>query len=111
MIDVEAIHAARKALRAAVAQGLVDRLRHVRTGPPRPFAPDAASAGHRALANMALGYLSTIDGPAAAMAQYRAADNMTDRFSALAILSELDVPERTAALADFHDRHAGMRWC
>ncbi|BBK32892.1 aminopeptidase N [Stella humosa] len=107
VIDVEAIHAARKALRAAVAQGLVDRLRHVRTGPPRPFAPDAASAGHRALANMALGYLSTIDGPAAAMAQYRAADNMTDRFSALAILSELDVPERTAALADFHDRHAG----
>lgn len=41
------------------------------------------------------------------MAQYRAADNMTDRFAALATLAELDTPERAEALADFHDRHAG----
>ena len=37
-------------------------------------------------------------------AQYREADNMTDRMAALAHLAGLDVPERSAALDDFLDR-------
>src|SRR5262249_24966415 len=41
-----------------------------------------------------------------AAAQYRAADNMTDRMAALSTLSLRDVPERTAALDDFYARHA-----
>ncbi|BBK38431.1 aminopeptidase N [Allostella sp. ATCC 35155] len=107
VIDVDAVHAAREGLRRAVAHGLADRLRAARGLAAGPFAPDAASAGRRALRNIALGYLATIDGPGEAMAQYRAADNMTDRFAALATLAELDTPERAEALADFHDRHAG----
>ncbi|BBK43388.1 aminopeptidase N [Allostella vacuolata] len=107
VIDVEAIHAAREALRADVARGLADRLSAVRSRPGGAFVPDAGSAGARALGNAALAYLSILDGPAAALAQYRAADNMTDRFAALAILAEMDTPERAEALADFPRRHAG----
>ncbi len=40
-----------------------------------------------------------------ALAQYHAADNMTDRMAALAILSLHDVPARTEALQDFYQRY------
>ncbi|MCC7274759.1 MAG: aminopeptidase N, partial [Alphaproteobacteria bacterium] len=107
-IDPDAIHAAREALRRAVATCLRGRLEAVRAGPPGRFGPDAASAGRRTLANTALAYLATLDEPAtraAVVRQYETADNMTDRFAALAVLADMDVPERAAALADFHDRH------
>ena len=42
---------------------------------------------------------------ARALAQYRAADNMTDRMAALATLSLHDRPERTEALQDFYERY------
>src|SRR5436853_4658876 len=38
--------------------------------------------------------------------QYQIAGNMTDRMAALAALSLCDVPERAAALDDFHARYA-----
>ena len=108
-VDIEGIHAARDTLQRAVAAGLGDLLlatyRANRT--QAPFSPDAAQAGERALKNAALTYLAA-PGDAAAVdlldAQYKAADNMTDRMAALALLVEIDVPQREAALADFLDR-------
>jgi aminopeptidase N len=41
------------------------------------------------------------------MDQYNAADNMTDRMAALHALTHCAVPERSAALEDFHARYAG----
>jgi aminopeptidase N len=75
-----------------------------------PFSPDAASAGRRALKNVCLDLLATADsvtGIARAAAQYRDADNMTDRIAALATLSHHQVPERQQALDDFYRRYDG----
>jgi len=44
---------------------------------------------------------------ARAARQYESADNMTDRMAALGTLSLHNVPERTAAMADFYRRFSG----
>jgi aminopeptidase N len=108
-VDPDAIAAARNQIRARIAErvgarlsALVDRLKSA-----APFSPDAASAGRRALANAALD-LMVADGDSAAIARvverYHAADNMTDRSAALAILSGSAFAERTAVLEDFYQR-------
>jgi aminopeptidase N len=43
---------------------------------------------------------------ARALAQYRSADNMTDRLEALETLAQHDVPERAQALDDFYRRYS-----
>jgi aminopeptidase N len=73
-----------------------------------PYSPDAASAGRRSLRNASLDLLAATGQPAAiarAMAQYREADNMTDRMTALATLAFHDCPERNEALQDFYQRY------
>ena len=88
----------------AVAAGLGELLEAVyrANATTAPFSPDAEQAGRRALRNAALAYLAAPrDGRAAALldAQYRGADNMTDRMAALSLLVEIEGPERSAALA------------
>ncbi|WP_281684630.1 aminopeptidase N [Thalassobaculum salexigens] len=107
--DPAAIHAARELLRRRIAASLRDELLALYRGnrSNAPFSPDAEAAGRRALKNLALAYLSLLEdqeAQALAVAQYRDADNMTDRMAALAALNERAGPEREAALADFHDR-------
>jgi len=46
-----------------------------------------------------------VKGAALAKAQFDAADNMTDRQGALAILVNLDAPERAQAIGTFYDRY------
>lgn len=110
-IDPDAIFRARLGLRAAIGERLGSALTKVydRTAVPGPYSPDAASAGRRALRNVALDLLAA-GGAAQTIAraarQYEAADNMTDRLAALATLSQHDVPERQRALADFYARYA-----
>ena len=107
--DPAAVHAARQALRKGIATALQAELtdvytRHRTTG---PYTPDAASAGQRALKNLALGYLiETGSAHALALAerQYTEADNMTDRSAALTALLNSDSPARGEALADFYMR-------
>jgi aminopeptidase N len=111
-IDPDAIFQARTALRVELGQRLGASLASAyerMTGGDR-YSPDAASAGRRALRNVALDLLAARPNPAAiarADRQYRNADNMTDRMAALATLSLHDVPERKSALADFYNRYAG----
>jgi aminopeptidase N len=110
-IDPDAIYRARAALRIAIGDRLGAALAKVydRMATPGPYSPDAASAGRRALRNIALDLLAANgrpEGIARAAAQYHAADNMTDRMAALATLSPHAVPERTTALADFYTRYA-----
>ncbi|MBB6305975.1 aminopeptidase N [Xanthobacter tagetidis] len=108
-VDPDGVFAARKALRlrlgAALAGPLVET--YAALGTDAPFAPDAASAGRRALRNLALDYLAaagSAEGIARAEAQFAAADNMTDRMAALAVLAQHDRPERGAALDAFYAR-------
>ena len=109
-VDPDAIATARNRVRARIAERAGARLTRLfdslRTD--GPFTPDATSAGRRALANSALD-LTAAGGDAEAVARvvacYHSADNMTDRSAALGILVGNALPEREAALADFHDRY------
>ena len=109
-VDPDAIFAARSALRSVVGDHLAGALfdHYRRLSESRPYTPDAAGAGRRALRNVCLDLLVATGRPDAvslAAQQYQAADNMTDRMAALSTLSLRDVPERTAALDDFYTRY------
>ncbi|MFH1804746.1 MAG: aminopeptidase N [Pseudomonadota bacterium] len=109
--DPEAIYQIREALRAEIGRSLSAEFTAICQGNAAdgPFSPDAASAGKRALRNVAMACL-VAGGAAGAvdlvMAQYRNADNMTDRMAALGVLTHLDHPGRDEALADFEARFA-----
>jgi len=106
-VDPDALHAARLALRRDIARGLRVALLLAleTTAPAGPYSPDAASAGKRALRNLALGYLMELDDPrlrALCVRQFERADNMTDAMAALSCLANCDCPERTVALDAFY---------
>ena len=110
-VDPDAIFTARSGLRAVVGEHLAGSLfdHYRRLSESRPYSPDAASAGRRALRNICLDLLVATRRPDAvslAARQYQAADNMTDRMAALSTLSLCDVPERAATLDDFYARYA-----
>ncbi|MFH3480615.1 aminopeptidase N [Xanthobacter variabilis] len=108
-VDPDAIYAARKTLKIALGTALADGFAQTygALSSAGTFTPDAASAGRRALRNLALDYLAvagSAEGIARAAAQFEQADNMTDRLAALAVLAQHDVPERERALAAFYER-------
>ena len=107
VIDPTAVHRARENLRRAIACALKDGLLEVyhANHANLPYSPDAGEAGRRALRNGALSYLALNGGMTQdVLRHYQTADNMTDAMAALSILTQMDVPERTIALADFHDK-------
>ncbi len=109
VVDPEAIHQARTALRRAIAARMTDDLlRAYRSNRSNaPYSPDPESAGRRALKNVALAYLATLEDAAMlslATDQYREADNMTDRMGALGAINDLDVAARRELLDDFAKR-------
>ena len=111
-VDPLAIHRARKALRKAIATRLHEPLADIyrRMETPGPYSPAAEPAGRRALRNVALGYLASRGKPedvARAATHFAESRNLTDETAALAILSEIDAPERVAALARFYERWKG----
>ena len=110
-IDPDAIHAARKALRAGTGERLAAALMETyeRMTVPGPYSPDAQFAGRRSLRNACLDLLAATgeaDAFARAARQYDQADNMTDRMAALSTLALHHAPERERALADFYTRYA-----
>ena len=109
-VDPQAIATARNRLRGEMGRRLAERLARLaeRYRTRGPFSPDAAAAGKRALANTALDLLVASgdrEAVASIVKRYHAADNMTDRLSALGILTQAALPERHPALAAFHDRY------
>jgi aminopeptidase N len=110
-VDPDAVFTARTELRARIGEHLGGPLfdHYRRLSESRPYRPDAADAGRRALRNTCLDLLVATRRPetiSLAARQYQAADNMTDRMAALSTLSLCDVPERAAALEDFYSRYA-----
>jgi aminopeptidase N len=111
-VDPDAIRVARESLRGAVGRahaiglsGLHDAM--VGSG---AFSPDAAAAGRRALRNGALGMIvaaNAIEGAERAQRQFARADNMTEKFGALAALATLPGAAREHALETFARTHAG----
>ena len=108
VVDPDAIHASREALRIAIGQALETdwRAAHARAQANRyEYSPSAKGA--RRLRTVALGYIAAAapaDGAAMAFRQFADADNMTDRQGALGVLVNGDTAEREQALAMFHDR-------
>ena len=107
--DPDAINAARTALIRAIANAHGARIETLyrKLETRSAYAPDAASAGRRALRNVLLRYLTARDDEAAAAladAHYRAATNMTDMIAGLAALTRMNSERRHAAFAHFHDR-------
>ena len=107
VIEPQAIHAARQALRLALATTLRADLEvaYADNQTPGAYQPDAISSGKRALKNVALSLLAELDDARVhglAQKQYDEAGNMTDRLAALAVLINTGAPGRHAALAGFY---------
>jgi aminopeptidase N len=105
------VFAARRRLRVAIGgrHGAALVALYEAMTSPGPYRPDAESAGRRALRNACLGFLAMTERDEAiarAFAQYRDADNMTDRMAALETLCLHERPERATALDDFYRRYA-----
>lgn len=72
------------------------------------YSPDAASAGKRSLKNHCLALLLAADedkGGQLATAQYKAANNMTDRSAALGALASFGHKDAAPLLADFREKY------
>ncbi|HET7200941.1 MAG TPA: DUF3458 domain-containing protein, partial [Burkholderiales bacterium] len=107
VVDPDAIHAVRDEIRRRLALALKDELLRIYRDyeVPRPYSPDASSAGRRALRNAALGFLMELDEAgmrALCVRQFETADNMTDAFAALGRLANCDCPERPPSLDAFY---------
>ena len=109
VVDPDALHASRNALRHALAFNLKDlfletyRNQKIET----PYSPDAVSSGKRALRNLALSYLMELETPdivALCYEQFGQSGNMTEQFAALAALANSGAQQRTIALDSFYGR-------
>jgi len=110
-VDPQKIYSARRAFRHAIATELriewAALYQQMQT--PGTFNPDAASAGKRALKNLALSMLLEADPliwAPMAVNQYQNADNMTDRYAALAGMVIHGSKSAVACLGDFYTRFA-----
>ena len=108
VVDVDAIHARRDAIRRQVAAALRREwwAAYEDHGANR-YEQTPEAKGRRRLKNVALGYLLADDAPdgvAAAYAQFTDADNMTDRIAALGGLVNSAAGERETALQAFYTR-------
>jgi aminopeptidase N len=109
VVDVEAIHAVREEARAAIAASLATALGETYRSltDPGPYKTDGEAIGKRALRNVCLAYLAAGNpggGARLAKAQFEAQQNMTDVLAALMVLTDIDCPERAAALDAFYQR-------
>jgi aminopeptidase N len=111
VVDPQRVHAIREAMREQLARELADDWQwaydaHSANG---SYVPDPVSSGRRALAGLALNMLclaarqsgSTV-WPGKAYQRFKDADNMTDRFNALAALVHSEHELAKPALARFH---------
>ncbi|KQP52578.1 aminopeptidase N [Methylobacterium sp. Leaf108] len=112
VIDPDAIHGARRALRERLGRHLAGRLVALRTTladpPGTAFSAEAAAAGRRALRNAALDLIAAGDpvlGADLAGEQIRLATTMTDRLGGLSTLALIPGAAREDALAAFEDRY------
>ncbi len=111
VVDPEAIHRAREALRSQLGQELESQWRGAyAASSANRFEYSPAAKGARRLRSVALAYLvasGAADAPGMAKRQFDEADNMTDRQGALGVLANGNAPEREQALSAFYERYRG----
>ena len=106
VIEVAAIHAAREAVRLALATALAGELRAIQAENDNlgPYRYDPLLAGRRQLKNLCLAYLVRLGKPEydeLAFQQFATADNMTDEISGLRLLVHGGSARAAEALAIF----------
>ncbi|MEO0649183.1 MAG: aminopeptidase N [Planctomycetota bacterium] len=112
VIRPDSLRAARQLLRRTLARECRAELGRLweANRPDGPYRATQEAIARRRAANAALG-CAAFDGDerwlGIAAEHYRAADNMTDAQTALAILCQHDVPARTQALDDFYAKWKG----
>ncbi len=109
-VDPVLVHEMRETLRLALRDALREQWEacYHANNTNEPYALTDEAIGRRALKNLCLHYLLTKDGNellSLAEAQYRKADNMTDRLAALSLLADFDTPTSARALEDFYQRY------
>jgi len=112
VVDVEGIHAAREALRDRLAAALRVELLQVFSDNRETagYSVEPADIGRRALKNLCLGYLMQCPDAQAlglCLEQIHADHNMTDVITALALLADIDAPQREVELQAFAERWSG----
>ncbi len=109
IVDPDAIHHAREALRRDLGLTLEDIWRGSFAAQGQgAFAYTPQAKGGRRMRNVALGYVSAAaahDVGALALRQFETCDNMTDRAAAMQVLANGKTAERETALAAFYDRY------
>ncbi len=111
-VDPDAIYGAHRSLSGAIGQALEATLVGLRDtlATKAVYAPDAASAGRRALRNEALGLIAIAAPEAGARLveqQFSSADNLTDRLAALAAMTLIPGEAREALIERFAALYAG----
>ena len=120
VVDVDAIHTAREFLANGLARELyADWLKiYLENVSDAKYEFNAEAMAQRSLKNLCLIYLmrtETEEAISLCATQFARANNMTDQFSALAILSNHDIEERVHALETFygewkHDNQVIEKW-
>jgi len=110
-VDPDLIFAARRAIAAAIGQALEKPLSAIwkSTAETGAYRPDPASTGRRALRSACLHAIAAADaarGTELAMRELANPASMSAEIGALAVLIQLDRPERGAALDQFYQRHS-----
>ncbi|MAY39635.1 aminopeptidase N [Spongiibacter sp.] len=104
-VDVQAIHAAREAVRRCLADALTDSLlaAYRRCESNEVYQASAEQIARRSLKNTALAYLMlTGEGAALAQAQFENSRNMTDRLAALTAIVNSEMTYKSQALQTFY---------
>src|SRR5436190_3587557 len=109
VIDVDALVAAREFVVREIGRATRSAFEETYAlhRPKVPYAPTQAQTGPRMLRNACLRYLAAVDDEPAralAVAQFDAADNMTDAIATLAALNSSVAPQREALFARFEAR-------
>ena len=107
--DVDAVHAAREFARREIANLLRDDLLSVYESARvhEPYAFERSQIDARRLARATLGYLAALAEPdtnTLLIQQFDSADNMTNQWAALELLTDIDCPERQQAIDAFYER-------
>ncbi|HEY2863704.1 MAG TPA: aminopeptidase N [Casimicrobiaceae bacterium] len=110
-IDIDELHRARMATMAALARGLSPEFERTFSSGRRcgAYSAEPAQVAQRSLHNICLAYLVARDDAAShalALAQFDAADNMTDAVAALMALNDTSAEARRDAMTRFESRWA-----
>jgi len=108
VLDIDGVDHARAFVLRELARALADRFERVHAAQQRrgPYEPTPKQVAMRKLANTCLRYLGERGDPAGrafAVAQFEAADNMTDTIGALAALGDQASDERNRLFASFEE--------